>query len=306
MPSIITITVNPCIDKSCSVERIMPEKKLRCGVPKFEPGGGGINVSRAIQKLGGSSLPVFLGGGPVCIMLQQLLEKENIYPHIIPIKDNTRENFIVHETSTGNQYRFGMPGPSVAENELQQCIDFIAGLQADYVVASGSLTPNAPVDFFARIGKVIRYTNTKYIVDTSGDAIKHALQQGIYLWKPNLGELSAYAGYDELSADTAVEAARKVIAAKNAEVIVVSMGAAGALLVTKDITERFAAPVVKRKSTVGAGDSMVAGIVYSIANGKPLSDAVRYGVMCGTAATMNYGTELCRKEDVEYLYNQHY
>jgi len=168
------------------------------------------------------------------------------------------------------------------------------------------LPPNIAVDFYARLGKAVKRNNTKYIIDTSGEAVKHALQQGVYLWKPNLGELSAFAGYSELTADKAVEAAHKVIAAKYAEVIVVSMGAAGAMLVTESITERIAAPIVKRKSTVGAGDSMVAGIVYSIANGKSLKDAVKYGVMCGTAATMNHGTELCRKEDVEYLYHAHY
>jgi 6-phosphofructokinase 2 len=306
MPSIITVTVNPCIDKSSSIDKLLPEKKLRCTTPKFEPGGGGINVSRAIQKLGGRSTPVYLGGGPVSLMLQLLLEKENIQPVIVPIKENTRENFIVHETVTGNQFRFGMPGPVVTENELQKCIDLVAGLNAGFVVASGSLPPNIAPDFYAKLGSAVSTSNAKYIVDTSGEAVKHALEQGVYLWKPNLGELSAFAGYNELTDDTAVEAARKVIAAKYAEIIVVSMGAAGAMLITGHITERISAPVVKRKSTVGAGDSMVAGIVYSIANGKSLKDAVKYGVMCGTAATMNFGTELCRKEDVEYLYNQHY
>lgn len=306
MPSIITVTVNPCVDKSSSIERLIPEKKLRCAAPKFEPGGGGINVSRAIQKLGGKSIPVYFGGGPVSAMLEQLLENENISPRIIPIKENTRENFIVHETLTGNQFRFGMPGPTITENEIQQCIDLVADMHADFVVASGSLPPGVATDFYAKLGYALRNKTAKYIVDTSGEAIKHTLQQGVYLWKPNLGELSAFAGYNELTDDTAVEAARKVIADKNAEIIVVSMGAAGALLVTENITERIPAPVVKKKSTVGAGDSMVAGIIYSIANGKTLKEAVKYGVMCGTAATMNYGTELCKKEDVEYLYHQHY
>lgn len=306
MSTIVTITVNPCIDKSCTIDKLIPEKKLRCTNPKFDPGGGGINVSRAIHKLGGTSTPVYFGGGPTSVMLRHLLEKENIQPIIIPIEDNTRENFIVHEISTGNQFRFGMPGPVITENELQQCIDILSNIKADYVVASGSLSPNVAPDFYARVGSAIKKNNAKYIVDTSGEAIKYALQQGVYLWKPNLGELSAFAGYSELTDDTTVEAARKVIAAKHAEVIVVSMGAAGALLITENIIERIVAPVVKKKSTVGAGDSMVGGIVYSIANGKNLKEAVRYGVMCGTAATMNYGTELFTKADVDFLYNQQY
>lgn len=306
MPIIITITVNPCIDKSCNIDKLIPEKKLRCTNPKFEPGGGGINVSRAIRKLGGTSTPVYFGGGPTSVMLQQLLEKEHIYAQIIPIEDNTRENFIVHEISTGNQFRFGMPGPVITEKELQKCIDLVSRMQADYVVASGSLSPNIAPDFYARLGSAVKKNNIKYIVDTSGEAVKYALHEGVYLWKPNLGELSAFAGYNELTDDTAVEAARKIIAAKHAEVIVISMGAAGAMLVTENIIERIPAPVVKKKSTVGAGDSMVGGIVYSLANNKSLKESVKYGVMCGTAATMNYGTELCNKADVDFLYNQQY
>jgi len=306
MKTIVTVTVNPCIDKSCSIDKLIAEKKLRCSAPKFEPGGGGINVSRAIQKLGGSSTPVYFAGGPVAAMLKQLLEKEDIHPYVVTIEENTRENFIVHETSTGNQFRFGMPGPVVTENNLQQCLKIVEDLHADFVVASGSLSPNMTPDFYAKLGSVVKKHNTKYIVDTSGEAVKYALEQGVYLWKPNLGELAAFAGFGELTDDTAVAAAKKVIAAKHAEIIVVSMGAAGAMLVTENMVERIPAPVVKKKSTVGAGDSMVGGIVYSLANGRSLKDAVKYGVMCGTAATMNFGTELCKKEDVDFLYNQQY
>jgi len=235
-----------------------------------------------------------------------LLEKEDIHPYVVTIEENTRENFIVHETSTGNQFRFGMPGPVVTENNLQQCLKIVEDLHADFVVASGSLSPNMTPDFYAKLGSVVKKHNTKYIVDTSGEAVKYALEQGVYLWKPNLGELAAFAGFGELTDDTALAAAKKVIAAKHAEIIVVSMGAAGAMLVTENMVERIPAPVVKKKSTVGAGDSMVGGIVYSLANGRSLKDAVKYGVMCGTAATMNFGTELCKKEDVDFLYNQQY
>jgi 6-phosphofructokinase 2 len=122
------------------------------------------------------------------------------------------------------------------------------------------------------------------------------------LWKPNLGELSTLSGYQELTNENTLEAARKIIENNKAEVIVVSLGAAGAMLVTRERYERFATPVVARKSSVGAGDSMVAGIVLSLSEGRSLSDAIRYGVACGTAATMNPGTELCKANDVDRLY----
>ena len=306
MPSIITVTINPCIDKSSSIEKIIPEKKLRCAVPKYEPGGGGINVSRAIKKLGGHSIPVLAAGGHSGKFLINLIEDEKLQPLVIHIKENTRENFIVYEESTNNQYRFGMPGPLLSESEWQACIDVIESLEnVDYLVASGSLPRGVPTDFFARVVKVAKQKNMKCILDTSGEAVSHALNEGVYLWKPNLGELSTFSGYAELTIDTAVEAAREIIAQKKVEVIVLSMGAAGAMLITENIAQRIVAPVVKRKSTVGAGDSMVAGIVYSLSDGSGLIEAVKFGVMCGTAATMNHGTELCKKEDVEKLYKSH-
>jgi 6-phosphofructokinase 2 len=128
------------------------------------------------------------------------------------------------------------------------------------------------------------------------------MEAGVYLIKPNIGELSAFAGKDFLSIDDARAIAMEIVASGKCEVVVVSMGSAGAMLVTKDLIEIYTSPKVERKSTVGAGDSMVAGIIYSLSCHKELTDAVRYGVACGTAATMNPGTELCRKEDAEALF----
>lgn len=306
MPEIITITLNPCIDKSTTFSGLKPDKKIRCAIPKFEPGGGGINVSRAIQKLHGSSLAIYTAGGYAGDFLKGLLEKENIQSIVIDTKDNTRENFIVVDELTNNQYRFCMPGPTINEKEWQELLDkielIIEAEKAGYIIASGSLPPGMPEDFFGRIALIAKDKNVKFILDTPGMPAKYALEKGVYLWKPNLGELSAFAGLVDLTADIAEEAAKKIIADKMAKIIVVSLGAAGAILVTKYVTEHFTAPVVKRKSTVGAGDSMVAGIVLSLSTGKTLSEAVRYGIACGTAATMNPGTELCRSADVEQLY----
>lgn len=303
MPSIITITPNPCVDKSTIIAGLQPDKKLRCSKPKFEPGGGGINVSRAIHKLKGFSTALYPAGGHIGIFLNKLLQAENIESIVIDTKDNTRENFMVVDELTNNQYRFCMPGPLLYENEWQNCLTTIESLKnVEYIVASGSLPPGVPADFFGRIAIIAKNKKAKLILDTSGEPLKYALAKGVYLWKPNLGELSSFSGSGELTTETALVSAKKIIADGMAEIIVISLGAAGAMLVTKDITERFATPVVPRKSTVGAGDSMVAGIVLSLSRGKTLSETVRYGIACGTAATMNPGTELCKLVDVEELY----
>lgn len=304
MPSIITLTFSPCIDKSTSVPSLIPEKKLSCAAPKLEPGGGGINVARAIQKLGGEALAIFPSGGYTGKFFNHLLEKENVPALIIETANETRENIIVVDDSTNHQYRFGMPGVGLIEKEWRECLQAVENIQdPGFIIASGSLPPGVPLNICAQLANIAKNKKAKFIVDASGEPLKHVVEEGAYLLKPNLGELSALAGRQELQRNEAEHIAKAIIAEGNCEVMVVSMGAAGALLVTKDVTELVTPPPVQRKSTVGAGDSMVAGIVFYLSQGKSLIEAVRYGVACGTAATMNPGTALCRKQDADYLYS---
>lgn len=303
MSKIITITFNPAIDKSTTVPALIPEKKLKCTKPVYEPGGGGINVARAIKKLGGTATAIYMAGGYTGKAFTQLLNKEGIDAIVAEIKENTRENLIVLETSTNQQYRFGMPGPSILENEWQQCLAQIKNIkEADFIIVSGALPQGIPLAVYSKIASVARSINAKLIVDTSGEALMEAVQAGLYLIKPNLAELSSLLGKEGLNIERVDEAAREVINKGKCEVVVVSMGAAGAMLVTKNLAMHIMPPAVKIKSTVGAGDSMLAGIVLSLAQNKSIEEAAQYGVACGTAAAMNAGTELCRKEDADHLY----
>ena len=303
MPSIITITFSPCIDKSTAVPALVPEKKLICTTPKLEPGGGGINIARAIKKLGGAATAIFPSGGYTGKYFNHLLEKENIDSVIIETANETRENIIVVDQANNNQYRFGMPGTELAETEWKKCLQAVEELtDVEFIIASGSLPPGVPDDIYALLAKIAKTKKAKFIVDTSGEALKQAAAEGVYMLKPNLGELSYLAGKKELQAGEVKNIAREIIAKGGCEVMVVSMGAAGAMLVTDEIAEIFTPPAVERKSTVGAGDSMVAGIVFYLSQGKNLLQAVQYGVACGTAATLNAGTELCKKDDADRLF----
>ena len=303
MPVIITITFNPCIDKSTSVAALIPEKKLKCTPPKFEPGGGGINVARAIKKLGGEATAIYPAGGYTGKFFTQLLKQEGINTIEIETVNHTRENLIVLDDSTNQQYRFGMPGQMQHEKEWQQCLNVIEEIKdIAFIVASGSLAPGVPPDIFGRIAEIAKRKKVKFVVDTSGEALKQVAAKGVYLLKPNLGELASLVGEKEIELENVDIIARKIIYNGGAEVIVVSMGAGGAKLITKDESYHILAPPVKRKSTVGAGDSMVAGIVLGLERNKSVPEAVRYGVACGTAAIMNPGTELCKLEDVERMY----
>ncbi len=308
MKSIITLTINPAIDKSSTVEQIEPDQKLRCTNPVFEAGGGGINVSRAIKKLGCESIAIFPAGGHTGVGLRDLLTNEGIIQLSVKIKNLTRENFSIVETSTNKQYRFNVGGSEMTEEEGQTCLNLMTNLnpRPGFIVSSGSLPPGLPKNYFAKVAQIAKKLEAKFILDTSGEPLRLAANEGVYLLKPNLGELNLLAGlneHDPVEGKKIIELAMHIIEKGNCEVVVVSLGAEGALLVSKDIVEHITAPKVNKKSTVGAGDSMVAGMVISLAQGKSLREMIRYGVACGTAATMNAGTELCKKSDVEHLYD---
>ena len=302
MPKIITLTFNPCIDKSTTVASLEPEKKLRCTPPKFEPGGGGINVARAIKKLGGEAISIYPSGGYSGNFLNELLIKEGVAT--IPIKTNqhTRENLIVLDESCNQQYRFGMPGPSLSSLEWEECLHVLTMQEAEFIVVSGSLPPGVPSDIMATVAWLANQKKTKLIVDMPGFILKHALNEGVYLIKPNLNELQELTGKIP-SIEMIEQLSRNMVENGQSKLVVVSMGAEGATLTSDEGFNRYRPPKVKKLSTVGSGDSMVAGIVLKLSQGWPPAEAIAYGIACGTAATLNAGTELCHKKDVEELYS---
>jgi 6-phosphofructokinase 2 len=305
MKPIVTLTLNPSIDESTSVSHVVADRKLRCNAPTHEPGGGGINVSRVVKNLGGETLAMYLVGGPTGQMFQTLLEHTGVANHPVSIKDLTRMDLMVIEESSGRQYRFGMPGPSVTEPEWQKCLTDLASLnfRPDYIVASGSLPPGVPDDFYTLVARISHQLGARLIVDTSGQALCEAVKGGVYLLKPNMNELKSLVGKD-LKDEYQIESeVKKLIKSGKSEIVVVSLGAAGVMMVSKEGTERVRAPTVPIISKVGAGDSTVGGIVLSLARGMSIRDAVTYGVASGSATVMTPGSQLCRREDVERLYN---
>jgi 6-phosphofructokinase 2 len=304
LKNVLTITLNPAVDKSSTAETIKPEKKLRCAAPVYEAGGGGINVSRGLIRLGIDSTACFTSGGRAGSLLEALLKEEKVPTMPIKVAGETRENFIVVEASSNEQYRFGMPGDKLTPAETATIFEHIANLSPfpDIVVISGSLPPGVEPAFLRNLVKEIKAKKAVVIADTSGAALTEILKEGVYLLKPNLGELSRLSGREHLDNDLADEAAKQLIDEGKAEVIVVSLGAQGAYLVTKTENIHIPAPSVKKLSTVGAGDSMVAGMVSILARGGTMHEMARMGVACGTAATMNPGTGLFKKEDAERLY----
>jgi 6-phosphofructokinase 2 len=306
MTPIATITMNPAVDKSARADRVVPDDKLRCGAPRREPGGGGINVTRVIQRLGGASRAFYPAGGPTGEILRGLLDREALDHAPLSIAGWTRENLVVYETSTDRQYRFGMPGPELDDGEVEACLNALRDLAPPpaYIVASGSLPPGAPEGFYTAVAEIAQEVGARAVLDTSGPPLRQAVPAGWYLLKPNLRELNQLAGTELRTEADRIEAARSFIERGWCEAMALSMGPSGALLVTADRAEHVRSPTVPIASRVGAGDSMVGGLVLALARGRNLPAAVRFGVAAGAAAVTSPGTELCSREDTEALYAQ--
>ena len=301
---IITLTLNPSLDKSTHFTGLIAEQKIRCEKPRYDAGGGGINVSKAIAKLGGNSLCIHTSGGSAGKMLEEIILKDGIENKVIPTQNWTRENFIAFENTTKAQYRFGFPGNELLEDEKQNVIETIKEINTKYLVLSGSLNEGLPTDFYQTIAEIAKAMGIKVIVDTSGEPLRKVLEKGVYLIKPNIGELAKLIEVERLELSEAEKAAKTLIENGAAEIVVVSLGTQGAILVSKEQIEFVKAPKVTKKSTVGAGDSMVGGMVWALSQNKTLKEVIQWGVSCGTAATMNEGTQLFKKEDAIKLFKE--
>jgi len=301
---IVTLTMNPALDKSTSVGQVVSEKKLRCGPMTIEAGGGGINVSKAIHELGGISEAVFPSGGYNGKLLEEILSDKQIPFKSIPVLQETREDITVTEGSTNTQFRFVLPGKSLSGDEINHVLSFISGLDPfpAFIVASGSLPPGTPDDFYGRIASVCKTKGARCIVDASGNTLRCATTEDIYVLKVSFSELSSIYGVDHLQFHKIEKAAKEIIDQGYCQIVVVSLGHNGALLLTKDEVIKVGAPIVKKLSTVGAGDSMVAGLVWMLQQESTLKEMLQFGVACGTAAIMNPGTSLFKREDALKLY----
>lgn len=306
MQPVLTITLNPALDVTTSVETLVPRGKLRCAPPRYDLGGGGINVSRMIAELGGESTAFVALAGATGEQLHRMLADAGIETARFPVSGETRISFKVMETSSNRQFRFVLPGPeqdAAVEAELfaalEECLNSTAWR---YVVASGSLPPGLSQDVYGRLAVAAESAGARFVLDTSGTALRSALAAKSFLIKADHDEvLDAVRAFGPGS-DSPEDIADMLLGRGAAEVVVLTLGAEGALMATSDTRLRIRPPEVEVKSTVGAGDSFVAALVYALADDWPLEEACRYGVASAAAAVTTEATELAHKADVEALY----
>ena len=302
---IVTLTMNPAVDISTTVARMVPFTKMRCAQAHRDPGGGGINVARVLKRLGVEATAVYPAGGATGQLLANLIEREGVRSVVIPATNDTREDITIFDEATREQFRLVFPGAPLNDIEWRECLGSITRItpQPAYIIASGSVPPGVPHDFFGRVAQASR-APSRIIVDTSGPFLRAALEAGLYLIKPNLREFHELAELTAFDEASLVDAARGLIDRYRIEVIALSMGTDGALLVTRDMALRANGLPIDPISVSGAGDSFLGAMVWSLVKGNSLEVALRYGVAGGSAALLNPGTELCRPDDVHRLASQ--
>ncbi|MEU7766615.1 1-phosphofructokinase family hexose kinase [Nocardia sp. NPDC049190] len=305
MGPIVTLTMNPAVDLSTQVDRVMAVDKMRCATPRFDPGGGGLNVARTVAALGLEVTAVFPSGGPNGSRLEQLVRDAGVPVRPVPVAESTRESLAVTDAATGEQYRFVFPGPRLTNPEQHCCLVEVerAVRGASYLVASGSLPPGASPDFYQILTDLMGDLGIRVVLDTSGAALR-GVHRGVYLIKPSVRELGDYVGHLLPERAQQLSAARRLIISGLTEIVLLSLGSAGALVVTRESHEWFGPIRARVRSGIGAGDAMVGGTTVGLARGYALADAVRLGIAAATAALATPGTGPGRRETIAELYRE--
>lgn len=304
MPALITLTLNPALDLATTTDLVAPTHKLRCGPVQRFAGGGGINVARVLHRLGADVCAWALAGGAAGAQVQQLLADEGVPTRLQRIAGDTRENFSVVESSTGKEFRFVLPGPTLQASEWQACLDALATHTPPprWLIASGSLPPGTPDDFYAQLARAVSGLGVRVAVDTSGPPLAAALQAGVALVKPSLRELRDLLQQPLEQAADWCTAAQSLVRSGTAEIVALSVGEQGAVLATREgVWQTPALNVPANTGTTGAGDCFLAALVWALDRGDSPAEALRWGVAAGAAALLHPGTTLAQADDVQRL-----
>jgi 6-phosphofructokinase 2 len=300
-PRIVTLTVNPAVDLATTAKSVRPGHKIRTFDERYDPGGGGINVARVIFELGGQTLALFASGGVTGRFVEEMLTAAKVPWQAIPIRNACRISVTVHDQSNGQEYRFVPRGPQLAASDCTNILEALRQVDADWVVASGSLAPGVPADFYSKVASIVVGRGAKFALDTSGAALTASLGRGISLLKPSLSEFEAIVGQEVRDLPGQMAQAKRLVQSGAAEMVSLTLGAGGAIVATADQVIHSPAFAVSEKTGVGAGDSFLAGLVFGLSERRPLGDALRLALACGASAVQNAGTAAVRRAAVDAL-----
>ncbi len=302
MPArIVTLTVNPAVDLASQAASVQPGHKIRTFGERYDAGGGGINVARVIAELGGETLALFASGGVTGRFIEEFLTTANVPWQSVGVRGACRISVTVRDQSNGQEYRFVPRGPELTAPECASILKTLGEVEADWVVASGSLPPGMASDFYGQAAKIVRARGGNFALDTSGSALSGALGQGISLLKPSLSELETIVGHEVRGLPTQMAQAKQLVESGAADMVALTLGAAGAILATANRLIHAPSFAVSEKTGVGAGDSFLAGLVLGLARRQTDEDALRFALACGAAAVQSIGTAQVRRAAVEAL-----
>lgn len=301
---IYTITLNPALDRTLWIEKIRDDVSNRILEEHSFAGGKSIDVSKVLKNFGVDNTALGFVGGFAGRELEGRLLNEGIQTDFIRVSGETRTNIIIHEKETGRQLAFNARGPEIRPDELMQLVEQIETMPCPEVMAiGGSLPPGVSPAIYRKIITLVKKCQAKVVLDVDGEALRQGIKALPNVIKPNIHELSELVGR-ELNGLEEVTAAARDINGQGVEIVLVSMGAKGILLVANGHEYLATPPPVKVESTIGAGDSSVAGFIYGLVKGSDLKESLIYAVAAGTATTLSQGTALCKRDDFERLAHQ--
>ncbi len=298
---VTTLTVNPAVDMATQATAVRPGHKIRTFGERYDQGGGGINVARVITELGGEALALFASGGVTGRFIEEMLTATKVPWQAVRIQGACRISVAVRDQSNGLEYRFVPLGPELAQSDYARILDAAASIEAEWLVASGSLPPGAPPDFYGQVARTAAARGARFALDTSGAALKASLRSGIHLLKPSLTEFEAIVGRQVRDLPSQMDLAKRLAGSGAAQMIALTLGERGAILATADHALHLPAVAVSERTGVGAGDSFLAGLVFGLAEGQTDEKALRLALACGASAVRGTGTAQVRRAEVEAL-----
>lgn len=308
MNDILTVTLNPALDMSSTVAALVAGDKLRCEAPVYDPGGGGINVARAVGLLGGRATAFVAVAGYRGEQLCDLLRLEGVPLVPFQVAGETRESLAVIDRTDAKQYRFVMPGPAWNAGMAEAAILAIADEldRGGFLVLSGSQPSGVPDGFPAHLAALAGSRDCRLIVDTSGAPLSLLLSSpvAVDVLRLDRAESEELAGRKLANIVELAEFAASLVARNVAQMVVLAMGDKGSVLANAADCWHAHTPPVPVLSKVGAGDSFVGAFTLALARGAPPEEALRHGVAAASAAVMSDATALCRAADFSVLLGQ--
>ncbi len=300
---IATLTMNPSVDHYLKVLQLIKDDAIRVQGDQWFAGGKGVNVSRVVHELGGSSCAFGLTGGMPGRMLTHWLDRAGIPHQFTQIRNETRMNTTINDLSDNTQTHLRALGPEVAADELERlCAQLDAFSETpSFWVLAGSLPPGVPPDFYRQRILHFKKAGIRCVLDSDDEALVLGLEAAPFMIKPNEHEFQRLTGQSPDTEPHIIAAARSLIR-KGVTLVLVTLGARGAVAVTEKEAFRVNAPPVTPRSRVGAGDSTIAGCLLALERGAAIPEAVCHGIAAGTAAVLSEGTTLCERSEVERLF----